>query len=94
MEILDFVKEYWTQIVFFFSLLGSFLVFAKAMIEATKCSLRNDILDIFDRCKEKEEITTYQLESIEHSSELYFKLNGNSFVKAIVEKVRHFKIVD
>lgn len=94
MEILNFIKEYWTQIVVFLSVLGTFIVFAKTMIKATKCSLRNDILEIFDRCKDKEEITHYQLESIKHSSELYFKLKGNSFVKDIVKRVEKFKLVD
>ena len=36
----------------------------KAMIEATKCSLRNDILEIYDRCKDSKKITKWQLESI------------------------------
>lgn len=94
MEILNFIKNYWTQIVFLFGILGTFIVFALTMIKAIKCSLRNDILEIFDRCKDKEEITHYQLESIQHSSELYFKLKGNSFVKDIVKRVEKFKLVD
>lgn len=94
MEILNFIKEYWTQIVFLFGFLGSFYIFAKSMIESVKCSLRNDILDIYDRCKDNEQITHYQLESIQHSAELYFKLKGNSFVKDIVERVSKFKLVD
>lgn len=62
--------------------------------EATKCSLRNDILDIYDRCKDKKEITHYQLESIKYSSELYFKLKGNSFVKDVVDRVKDFELID
>jgi len=94
MEILDFLKSYWTQIVFLFGILGAFIIFAKAMIDATKCSLRNDILTIFDRCKDKKQITHYQLEALEHSADLYFKLKGNSFVKDVVNKVKNYEIVD
>lgn len=64
------------------------------MIEATKCSLRNDILDIYDRCKDKKQITHYQLESIKYSSDLYFKLKGNSFVEDVVDRVKNFDLID
>ena len=91
---IDFIKEYWTQIIFvsgFFVFLCKFLL---AMIEATKCSLRNDILEIYDRCKDNKKITHYQLESIQYSSELYFKLKGNSFVHDVVDRVKQFELID
>ena len=94
METINFIKEYWVQLVFVIGFLISCLGFAKAMIESVKCSLRNDILDIYDRCKDKKEITRYQLQSIKHSYDVYKKLKGNSFVKDIVEKVNNFKVVD
>lgn len=91
---MEFIKEYWTQIVFFIGMLSAFFLFAKAMIDAVKCSLKNDILEIYDRCKDNEQITHYQLEAIQHSYELYDKLKGNSFVKDIVRRVQNFKLVD
>lgn len=94
MEVLDFFKEYYGQLVFFFSFLGTFIVFFKVTISSVKCSLRNDILEIYDRCKDKKKITHYQLESIKYSSELYFKLKGNSFVEDIVNRVNDFELVD
>lgn len=94
MEILKQIKEYWVLIVFFFSVLGTLIVFIKAMISAIKCSLRNDILEIYDRCKGDKKITHYQLESIKYSSEIYFKLKGNSFVKDIVDRVSNFELID
>ena len=57
MEIIKFLKDYWVQIIFVCTFLFACLRFAQAMIAATKCSLRNDILSIYDRCKEKKEIT-------------------------------------
>lgn len=94
MQILKFLKEYWFLITFLSGTILSMIIFAKAMIEATKCSLRNDILTIYDRCKDDKKITHYQLESIQHSADLYFKLRGNSFVKSLMKKVEYFEVVD
>ena len=94
MEVLVFLKEYWFLITF----LGGFVVYiynqVKSQREATKCSLRNDILEIYDRCKDTKKITHYQLEAIQHSAEIYFRLKGNSFVKDVVERVKQFDLVD
>lgn len=94
MQVLEFFKDYWFLITF----LGTFSIgmfsFCMSMIEATKCSLRNDILTIYDRCKEDKKITHYELESIQHSAEIYFKLKGNSFIEALMEKVKEFEITD
>lgn len=94
MVILKFLKEYWVLITFFVGEIGALIVFVKSIQNGTKCSLRNDILDIYDRCKDKKQITLYQLESIKISYELYRKLKGNSFVESIVEKVENFEIID
>lgn len=87
MKILNFIKDYWTQIVFFVAII--FFIFN--WIRATKCSLRNDILQIYDQCKEKKEISLYQLEAIALSYELYKRLKGNSFVEAIYNEVQKYK---
>ena len=92
--ILEFLKEYWFLITFTGGLAVAFFTFSIAMIQATKCSLRNDILAVYDRCKDKKQITKYQLESINHSADIYFKLKGNSFVKDIVRRVSCFEIID
>ena len=94
MIIINFIKEYWVQIAFFCTLLIGFYTFSKAMIESVKCSLRNDILGIYDRCKERKQISKYQLESIGYSYKLYKTLKGNSFVDTIYQKVQNYEIVD
>lgn len=94
MEILDFIKNYWVLITFLFGLILAFIKFSLAMIEATKCSLRNDILDIYDRCKVDKKITHYELEAIKHSSEVYFKLKGNSFVEDVIDRIKQFELID
>jgi hypothetical protein len=93
-EIINFIKEYWVIISFFVGELGVLYVFAKSILEGTKCSLRNDILEIWDRCNESKEITHYQLQSIQYSYELYKKLKGNSFIDEIMTRVKEFKIID
>lgn len=94
MEIINFIKEYWVLITFFVGEIGVVWAFIHSIREGIKCTLRNDILDIYDRCKDKEEITRYQLLSIKHSYDVYKKFKGNSFVKDIVEKVNTFKVID
>lgn len=94
MVILDFLKEYWVLIVFFVGELGALYGFAKSIHKSSKCSLRNDILDIYDRCKEKGQITHYQLQSIQYSYDLYKKLKGNSFIDEIIERIKEFELVD
>ncbi len=94
MEILDFIKNYWVLITFFIGEIGALVVFVKSIHRGTKCSLRNDILDIYDRCKDKKQITLYQLESIKQSYEEYKKLKGNSFVEKIIEEVDKFEIIN
>lgn len=90
---LKFIATYWVQIIFLLGVLLGFYRTALALIEGVKCSLRNDILQIYDNCKDKKEIHKYDLEAIELSSQLYFKLKGNSFVKDIVKEVQTYKIV-
>ena len=94
MEILNFIKEYWVLITFFIGEIGVVWAFVRNIKKGIKCTLRNDILEIYDQCKDKEEITHYQLQSIKYSYDVYKRLNGNSFVDEIVKKVDKFKIID
>lgn len=94
MEILDFIKEYWVIISFFVGEIAALLLFVNNINKSTKCTLRNDILDIYDRCKEHNRITRYQLQSLMYSYDRYKKLKGNSFVEEIVERVQNFELVD
>ncbi len=91
---MKFIAEYWTQIVFLISVIGTFATFILITIEGVKCSLRNDILQMYESCKQSKKINTYQYEAILKSAELYFKLRGNSFVKEIVEKIKSWEVID
>ena len=94
MAVINFIKEYWVLIAFFVGEIGVVFGFVKSLEKGIKCTLRNDILDIYDRCKDKEEITHYQLQSIKYSYDVYKKLKGNSFVEDLVEKVNDFRVTD
>lgn len=94
MQIIEFIKTYWVQIMFVFGILGAMYKFERAMIEATKCSLRNDILEIYDRCKDNKKITKWQLESITFSYKQYKALKGNSFIDLLYAKVQTFEVID
>lgn len=88
---LNFITTYWVQLVFIAGLIIALAQSIIWLIEGVKCSLRNDILQIYDSCKDKKEIHRYDLEAIELSFKLYTKLKGNSFVQDIVKEVRDYK---
>lgn len=91
---INFITKYWTQIIFFIGVVGSLVKIMIDNNQAVKCSLRNDMLEIWDRCKDTETITKYQLESFMSSRDLYYKKNGDGFIHVIDNKIQHFKIVD
>lgn len=91
MNVLNFIKNYWTQILFIITIISGFIKVLLSNREATKCSLRNDILQIYSECKDKKEITLYQLQAIEMSYTLYKKLKGNSFVDDILREIKDYK---
>jgi hypothetical protein len=93
-EILGFIKEYWVIISAFVGEIGVLWAFVSNLNKSTKCTLRNDILDIYDRCKDSGKITRYQLQSIMYSYDRYKKLKGNSFVDEIIEKIKDFELID
>lgn len=101
MLILEFLKNYWFLITFvgglfiaLFKQLKNFKNYQDLQTQAIKCNLRNDILCIYDKCKDTKKITKYELQAIEYSYKSYKDLKGNSFVDDIHEIVKRFKIID
>ena len=94
MSIMQFLKEYWVVISFFITEIIALIIFANVVLKILKCSLRNDMLDIWDKCKDKKQITRYQLQSFLYSYDLYKKLKGNSFIDEIKERIEHFEVID
>lgn len=94
MEILDFLKEYWVLIMFFFGEIGVLFGFAKSIHRGTKCSLRNDIVEIYEQCKPTRTITKFQYETVSLSYVEYKKLKGNSFIDKLMTELKTFEIKD
>lgn len=95
MIVLEFLRENWVIISFCCGELAALYAFVRLMAKSIKCTLRNDILDIYDRCKETKQITKFQLQSIKYSYDLYKRLKGNSFIDTIVlEELPEFEIID
>ena len=92
MELINFLKEYWVLITFFLGEIGALVIFAKYIIDAIRCLLRNDILNIYDKCKDTKKITRYQLQSVHLSYSIYKKLKGNSFIDEIMGEIKDFEI--
>ena len=93
MELINFLKEYWVLITFFLGEIGALVIFAKYIIDAIRCLLRNDILNIYDKCKDTKKITRYQLQSVHLSYSIYKKLKGNSFIDEIMEEIKNFDMI-
>lgn len=95
MIVLNFIKEYWVLISFFVGEIGVVYAFINSIRKALKCTLRKDILDIYDKCKETKTITMYQLQCVKYSYDIYKRFKGNSFVDTIVnEKIPTFSIIE
>ena len=94
MKVLEFIKNYWTQIIFLFGLIASVVIIVRNNNEAIKCSLRNDMLEIWDKCKDRKQITKYELESFTTSRDLYYKKKGDGFIHIIDAKIQTFEIID
>ena len=94
MKILEFIKNYWVQISFLIGIVATLITQILTQKKATLCSLKNDILSIWDKCKENQTITEYQLSCLIDSSKLYFKLGGDGFIHELVERIKQFTVLD
>ena len=88
---INFIKDYWTQIIFILGFIIGFIKLEVAYREGTKCSLRNDILQIYNQYRSIKEIPLYDFEAISLSYGLYKKYKGNSFVDSIWQEIQTWK---
>ena len=88
---MKFITNYWTQISFVITLVIGFVRIEMAYREGTKCSLRNDILQIYNQYRNTKQIPLNDFEAISMSYELYKKYKGNSFVDSIWAEVQGYK---
>ena len=88
---IKFITNYWAQISFVATLIIGFVRIEMAYREGTKCSLRNDILQIYNQYRNTKQIPLNDFEAISMSYELYKKYKGNSFVDSIWAEVQGYK---
>ena len=77
-------------------LAGVLIPVATKMQKLTKgirCQLRHDMLQIYYRYEEKEEIPQYQYENFARMYEAYKALKGNSFVDKIYKDIQEWEVV-
>lgn len=91
---MEFITKYWTQILFLGSTLLIVVKYIRTMNEATKCSLRNDMLAIYNNCKTMKQISRFDFQAFMYSYEAYKKLKGNSFINEICEIIKKYEIID
>jgi hypothetical protein len=92
--VLDFLKEYWVIITFFFAEIGVIYAFISSVKKAIKSLLRKAILDIYDKCKETKTITLYQKKCINSLYDIYKQFKGNSFVDSIMDEISNYETVE
>ena len=61
--------------------------------EGLKCSLRNDILSIYNANREKKAFTMYDKQAVNYSYQIYKGYKGNSFVDDIVSEMNGWEII-
>ena len=65
----------------------------KKISNGTKCQLRSEMLRIYYRNREKQEIRQYEYENFVLLYEAYKALKGNSFIDKIYEEVKSWEII-
>ena len=63
-------------------------------IDGILCVLRNEILSIYCKRKDKKKITMQEKQAINCSFKIYKDNGGNSFVEDIVEEMNTYKVID
>lgn len=69
------------------------IVSVKKVSNGTKCQLRSEMLRVYYRNRETEQIRQYEYENFVMLYEAYKALHGNSFIDKIYEEVRSWDIV-
>lgn len=69
------------------------IVNMKKISEGTKCQLRSEMLRIYYRHHEKEELRQFELENFVMLYEAYKALKGNSFIDKIYKEVMSWEVI-
>lgn len=70
------------------------IVSVKKISNGTKCQLRSEMLRIYYKNRESQQIRQYEYENFIYLYEAYKALHGNSFIDKIYEEVRSWEVVN
>lgn len=69
------------------------IVFVKKIANGTKCQLRSEMLRIYYKHVDSEQIRQFEYENFVLLYEAYKALHGNSFIDKIYEEVHSWEII-
>lgn len=72
---------------------SAFCIWIKRLVEGQKCQLRSDMLRIYYKNLETQEIRQYEFENFSLMYKAYVALKGNSFVEKIKNEVFEWKVI-
>ena len=81
------------EIVLLVSALTPLIVSNSKIKNGTKCQLRSEMLRIYYKHKDDEQIRQYEYENFVYLYEAYKALKGNSFIDKIYKEVQSWEIV-
>ena len=82
-----------TEIGILIGVITPVIVCVNKIANGTKCQLRNEMLRIYYRHRESEEIRQYEYENFVLLYEAYKALKGNSFIDKIYKEVQTWSVV-
>ena len=74
-------------------LVTAVFVFLKKLANGVRCQLRSEMLQIYYRYEEVEQIPQYQYENFVQMYDAYKALRGNSFIDKIYKDIQEWEIV-
>lgn len=70
------------------------IISVRRISNGTKCQLRSEMLRIYYKNRESQQIRQYEYENFIYLYEAYKALRGNSFIDKIYEEVRSWDVVN
>jgi hypothetical protein len=69
------------------------IVWAKRIIEGLRCQLRAEMLRIYYKNKDRNQIRQYEAEHFDKCYHAYKALKGNSFIDEIYKKAHQWEVI-
>ena len=92
-EAIRYISELGAELGVLAAALAPVLLYIKKLANGMRCQLRSDMLCIYYKYNEKEEIPQYEYENFVALYEAYKSLKGNSFVDKIYKDIQAWDIV-